>query len=355
MVRLKDVAARAGVSVGTASKVLSSARAAQPFSLECILRVRTAARDLGYTQNYLARSLQTGRSHAVGLALGNLGFGRLRGFYSQMVGGIMAQAHRSGYQCVTVGAQYGTSPVAQGLGFLRERRIDALILPGVACGWRLPEELVGLDTSAVLVNFHAETLLPSVELDEAVGIAAAVSHLRSLGHRRVLYFGPESEAPHASPVRREAFWAAVNAGGLHGQELCLPTEALSRLELPDGVAAGCQALLAHWIRLPRGAQGPTSIVCHDEPLAFGAYAALGELGLRVPQDVSVIGFDDIRAEVAWPPMTVVSHMLEKMGRTAAKLAISMAQGAPQASLPRRTVVPAELVVRESTGPAPVRD
>ena len=352
MARLKDVAARAGVSVGTASKVLSSARAAQPFSPECVLRVRTAARELGYTPSYLARSLQTGRSYGLGLALGGLGRSAWEGFWSQMIGGVMGQAHALGYHFVTVGSTVGATAVAQGLSFLRERRIDALVVPAFACGGRVPEELIDTGAPVVLTSFSAETPLPSVDLEEASGIAAAVEHLRGLGHRRLLWVG-ERDNPHPScETRRGAFWQSVRDAGLDGRELLMPhTPGAHPRGMHEHIAASRMAVLEHC----RDGLDATGIVCYEEGIAFGAYAALAEMGLRVPQDVSVIGFDDIYADVAWPPMTVVSHMLEQIGRTAAELAIRMADGGVLEEEPRRTLVPAELVVRSSTGPAPTRD
>ena len=351
MVRLKDVAEQAGVSIGTASKVLNGSRADLAFSADCVRRVRRAARELGYAPNYLARGLQTGRSYALGMALGALGRNAWSDFWSQMLGGMVGQAHALGYHCITIGAEDGPSSVHKGLRFLRERRVDGLIVPGFACPSQVPLELLEPAGPVVLINFFHETSLPSVELDGASGMAAAVRHLRDLGHRRLLWIGQPAERHPSSEERRGAFWSAVREGGLEGEEVVLPVIPAAYEEvLPDVIAGSCAELLERW----RGGLGATGLICYDEGIAFGAYAALAQMGLRVPQDVSVVGFDDIYAHVAWPPMTVVSHMLGQMGSAAAEMAVQMAEdepdAAPDAGLRRR--IPAELVVRKSTGPAP---
>lgn len=98
--------------------------------------------------------------------------------------------------------------------------------------------------------------------------------------------------------------------------------------------------------------GATSVICFNEAMAFGVYAAAADMGLRIPQDLSVIGFDDIHAEVASPAMTVVSHMLNQIGARAAELAIKLAENRASKSRPprRRERVAAELIVRKSTVP-----
>ncbi len=351
MVRLKDVAQQAGVSIGTASKVLNGSRSELAFSKDCVRRVRRAARELGYTPNYLARSLQTGRSYGLGLVLGNPGGGSAGGFYSRMIDGLMGRALALGYHLVTIGGAAGPETIRKGLVFLGQRRVDALVVPAFTCGWRVPEELLEAAAPVVLTNFVGETSLPSVELEEASGIAAAVEHLRGLGHRRLLWVGVSGTQHPSGEARRSAFWQAAEAAGLDGEELLLSRVPDRTPHGPEGqVAQARDAMLA---RACAGL-GATGLVCYEESIALGAYAALSELGLRVPQDVSVVGFDDLFAPMAWPPMTVVSHMLERIGQAAAEVAIQMADEGPDADrdgdLCRR--IPAELVIRKSTGPAP---
>jgi DNA-binding LacI/PurR family transcriptional regulator len=116
------------------------------------------------------------------------------------------------------------------------------------------------------------------------------------------------------------------------------------------VAWARAAFLEGWLSGQRG----TAVVCFDERMAFGVYAAANELGLRIPDDLSVIGFDDIHASMAYPAMTVVSHMLQQIGRSAARLALEMVgdRRAWKRLRGRRERVPATLVIRQSTGPAP---
>ncbi len=350
MARLKDVARKAGVSIGTVSKILNDPQAARLFTPDCIRRVRAAARRLAYSPNYLARSLQTGRANAIGMVLHCAAEAGVP-FWFQMIDGVMAGVRHMGYHFVTIGAVPGSGGIEVGLRFLRERRIDALIVPRFAVGSGLPEALDGVQAPVILASVSEQTDLPVVDLDDAHGIAEAVGHLAGLGHRRLLWVFP-SGAPHPSVGRRaRAFWEAVGSLGLEGREL-----GVERVFDADPASLTRQISLAREAvsECARAGADFTALVCYDESIAFGAYAALGGLGMRIPRDVSVVGFDDIYACVAWPPMTVVSHMLEAIGRRAAELAVRIveAQGEPAVRPGHRECIPAQLVIRQSTGPAP---
>jgi DNA-binding LacI/PurR family transcriptional regulator len=350
--RLKDVAERAGVSVGTVSKVLNGAAASDGFSAACVRRVRRAARELDYRPNYLARGLQTGRSHALGMLLGaNLAPESAGRFWLQLVGGVMDHARNASYQFVTVGPEQGASPMDVGLQFLRERRIDALIVPVFAWSLSIPEEARGTGLPIVLASHPDESSLPVVDLDDEVGIHAAVEHLAALGHQDLLWVGPRSGRHPSVQRRRQAFRQTIAASGLMGDELLIERAYGSDYgSLQEQIAAAREALIAH----ARSGARFTGIVCYEESTALGAYAAASELGLQIPGDVSIIGFDDIYACVAWPPMTVVSHMLYQIGQRAAQVACDLAEGGAEPAS-QRILVPAELVVRQSTGPSPAQD
>jgi len=349
MASLKDVAERAGVSICTASRVLGGRYLEGRISRACAARVLEVAREIGYRPNYHARSLRRGRARAVGLLLERPTHGLDSfGFWGQMIAGVDIEARLRGYDFLVVGAGADDTVADAGLRYLRERRVDCLVVPGYLYFARTTPELHRRDVNAVLVEYQGRTPLPVVELDDAAGIAAAVRRLAELGHREILWLSPR-EARHPSVGRRrEAFFRTAGELGLAA--LDCPADARGDSAGPEGlVEAGHDALLAE---LRRGVRA-SAVVCYDEPRAFGAYAALAEFGLRIPEDVSVVGFDDIHARVARPPMTVVSHMLGELGRRAAALAIEMAtdEKARARLCGKRVKIPAELVERGSIGPA----
>jgi DNA-binding LacI/PurR family transcriptional regulator len=352
VVRLSDVAEQAQVSVATVSKIVNRANGWDLYSEDCIKRVLAAAEELGYRPNYHARSLQTGRANALGLVTispeGNSGWNE---FWSPVVAGADAEALATGNQFVIIGPSGRESGIDRGLGFWQERRIDALIAPSFIQAIH-PEICASTDAPLVVMGTSPEdSPVPCVGLDDAAGIREAVAHLASFGHRRLLWFGPDKPADAAASSRQSAFDASAAAHDCRGVSLSVARPATgwpNRAE--DAVAWARAAFLEGWLSGQRG----TAVVCFDERMAFGVYAAANELGLRIPDDLSVIGFDDIHASMAYPAMTVVSHMLQQIGRSAARLALEMVgdRRAWKRLRGRRERVPATLVIRQSTGPAP---
>jgi DNA-binding LacI/PurR family transcriptional regulator len=347
---LQTVADECGVSRQTVCQILNRGRT-NLYRSETVARVQRAARKLGYRLNYHAASLQAGRAFAVGMLLRQPRTADLWGnFWAPIIGGVATEAQESGYHFVAVTPEPDMLEVESGIRFVAEGRVDLLVAPGFLCTPACIARLETCPAPVVLVEYDAETVLPVVELDDEGGVRAAIDHLGALGHRSVLWMGPEAVAGGVSERRRRAFREAVDRGGMDAQELIVEWPGGSMGEvLEHRVGNARRGLLA----LLRGA-GPvppfSAIVCYSDAIALGAYAALAEAGLHIPQDVSVTGFDDIYGLVASPPMTTVSHMLEEMGRRSARIGIKMLKEgtARKAWQTHRERVGAELVVRQST-------
>jgi LacI family transcriptional regulator len=358
MPTLKEVAQLAKVSVTTASRVLNDTGPANGFSAACAARVKDAAKQLGYVRNYHAGSLRAGKALAVGFAfefgaraqavddprqsmLGN-------DYWSRVIGGVAFAARQSGYQLNLIGPTHAECGLELAFRHLRERRIDGLVVPAQVRQELWRPLLESADSPVIVVGHREPTLVPVVDYDEPAAVDALVTHLAELGHRSVLWFGPEPEEGMESHLRRpdlfarSAFHAGI-AGRIErfGRDVDYPHPDLTI----DYAYQAARDLL----------QGPrdfTAVVCYNDHVAIGLCRAAHEAGLDLPADLSVVGFDNFVAAHAWPPLTTVSHQCETMGqRTFELLEKMIADGQTRRDLCGHceTVTP-RLVVRQSTAP-----
>jgi DNA-binding LacI/PurR family transcriptional regulator len=192
----------------------------------------------------------------------------------------------------------------------------------------------------VLVNASSEDLdFPQVSTDDAVATEQAFSHLQALGHEEIgMILGPEDHMP--SRLRLAAFLAISGRAGIADGAARIQHVPFS---LEAGHAAGARLL----------ARGVTGIICASDPLALGAIRAVRRLGLRVPEDVSIVGYDDSTLMMCTdPPLTTIRQPIEAMGRAAVNLLSSQIDGTVTTA--ERLLFEPELVVRGSTAPAPGR-
>lgn len=350
MVRLKDIAEAAEVSVGTVSKVLNGTQGDQQFGEECVERIRDAAKKLGYVPNYHARSLQTGRARALGIALSSSGLHQegWEHFWALMMRGIFERSRELGYHVVSVTTTEKDlhDPVDVGMQFLRESRIDALLVPPF-------DEVLNRDTGyddaagpVILIDQPQFAEMPGVDLDGAVGIRKTVEHLAELGHEKIAWVGPPESYNRTVAPRSQAFHDAAKKAGLQSKEILCPFASHPEKEtLAQRLDISRRAFIeAEVIR-----NQVTGVVCFEESIALGIYAAAQELRISIPDDLSVIGFDDIFASTAWPPMTVVSHMLPELGRKAVEIAIDIIENKGKAEVENtQRKIDSRLIVRSST-------
>lgn len=344
MAHLRDIAAQAGVSICTVSKILNRAPGWEAYSAACVTRVQRVAARLGYRRNYLAAALQTGRTDALGMLVPHLGARDMHdGFITSLISGVEIAARAAGCHFVMIGPGPDGDIISTSLAFLEEGRVDGLIVPAFATRGAHLATLERSTKPIVIIGDAARTSVPAVTVDHAAGITRAVQHLYKLGHRHIWWCGTDVDFD-VERLRYKAFRAAARRLGILTEcvRVSLPADRL----IEQVIAAAQAAIVARCARAVRA----TAAVCYNEAIAFGVYAGLRDSGRAVPRDMSVIGFDDIYACIATPPMTVVSHMLDVMAVQAVRMLLRMrvSTAAWQRLRGQRTVITPALIVRGST-------
>ncbi|HEY8867990.1 MAG TPA: LacI family DNA-binding transcriptional regulator [Candidatus Limnocylindrales bacterium] len=340
---IADVARRAGVSTATVSRALSGVGRARP---ETLARVRDAARELGYRPSSVAQSLKFRTTRTLGLIITDIE----NPFFPQLVRAVEDAAVAEGYAVFLCNAADDVDREAGYLELLVDRRVDGVVIAASSLGGRHREWLAGAPIPVVLVNCSAPGVeLPSISSDNRAGGRMAVEHLLALGHRRIGHITATTRHTDA-PDRLQGARDALSAAGMDGKALPV---AMSDAGVAGGERAAGELL-------DQGT-GLTAIFTYNDLTAIGAMRAVRARGLRVPQDVSIVGFDDIDlASFVDPPLTTVAQSTGAMGRWAVERLTEglatrgpAAQGAAARGRARDTaVLPVRLRVRASTGPAP---
>jgi DNA-binding LacI/PurR family transcriptional regulator len=316
-----DVARRAGVSQSTVSLVLSG-KGAGRVSEATQERVRQAARQLGYRPNVAAQALRLGSSRAVALLVPDV----TNPFFSRVLRGAQRSAQAAGYTVALVDTANDRRWEEQSFEALRAGPVDGYLLFEVSA----PDAL-GPDTPAVLMEAEARGR-PSVRFDAEAGAGAAITHLLELGHRRIGHLAAAFDAP-TFHLREAARRRVLAEAGIAPDE---QPRALTPIDI-DSARDAAGPLLD---------EQPTAVFCDDDVIAAGLYLAARERGLKVPRDLSVIGFDDMDfARVLEPPLTTVALDAELLGASAFELLQATMAGRRTR---RRIVLPAKLLVRGST-------
>jgi DNA-binding LacI/PurR family transcriptional regulator len=321
-----DVARRAGVSQATVSLVLSG-KAAGRVSAATEATVRAVAEELDYRPNLAARALRTGSARAIGLVVPDV----THPFMGRVLRGTQTAARREGYAVVLVDAANDWTWEVDSFEVLRNSAVDGFLLFGVDP----PRQAGDLEERMVAIESDPDRL-PAVRLDVEAGGAAIAEHLLGLGHRRLGRIACSVFT--ATFRRREAAWAQVlSAAGVDPEGI---PRTISAMNVDAAVAAAAELLEARPL--------PTGVFCDDDILAAGLYVAARERGLRVPEDLSVVGFDDLDiARVLDPPLTTVAADPAALGAAAFERLLARLGGEDG---PEETLVPVELVVRGSTAP-----
>jgi len=342
----RTIAQAAGVSATAVSFVLTGRAAQMKLSAQTVQKVRQAAKRLGFTGNYHARSLALGRSHTLGLGVPGNPQSLLSHFWAPVVVGAGSYARQRGYNLLFLGDRADMGAEQGAAQALREGRIDGAILlpfgPADAACWP--------DGAAVVGIGDRKWKCPSVALDAGAGVMRALEHLEALGHREVLYLGRRSQRGLDQEDRVRAFRVGVGKLALIGHEHFIHLDVTEDHPVEWFIAYYREAITAN-LHLPRTA---TAVVCYNDDVGLALCSVLAERGVKVPADVSVMGFDDMHAACAIPPLTTISHMLPELGARAVNLVLTLAE-AKRAPRGRRAMierVPARLVVRASTGPPP---
>lgn len=355
---IREVAINSGVSTATVSRVLAGGAERKRCSAEAIRRVETVAAQLGYRVNYHMRSVRRKRSDAIGYITERSGplHGNQAGdwYFEQLGKGVQNAAQKAGCMVAHVQTDSATardrSALARGIQYVQERRLDGLILPGILSSFhgRL-DDATHDNMPIVVIEPVDQTRWSCIYFDEVAGMQLILDHLLALNHRRLLWLGPAPAAPNRSVAREQAVLRAAFSAGVQGH--CCFYGHGHNVDLGELASLAEQAVLDYLA----GDPAPfTAIVAYNDLAAIGACRALARRGIRVPQDVSVTGFDDHCAALAWPPLTTVSHELFELGKRAGELVLEMIDANPteraQLRQHRETMTP-HLVIRESTAVA----
>jgi DNA-binding LacI/PurR family transcriptional regulator len=331
-VSLKDIAKRAGVSVATVSNVVNGYR---PVGDSTRCKVQQAIDELGYSPNVGARHLRNGRTGIIALAIPEL----TNPYFAELAEATIRQASTHGYTVLldyTDGERDKELLVSQGF---RAQVIDGLILSPV----RLDRDDILSRTSTTPMVLVGERVFDvpydHISIDNVVASRAAVGHLLGLGRRRIAFIGAHSDVERQpAQLRLKGYREAlVDAGVAFDPALVATTDGVGRA---DG-AEGMRGLLA--LEHP-----PDAVFAYNDLIAIGAMRALCEHRLRIPQDVAVVGFDDVdEGRFSNPTLTTISPDKESIGQLAAEYLIGRLEGS-RTETDYEITIPFRLVTREST-------
>ncbi len=329
---IADIAAQAGVSKMTVSKVINNRPGISEATRQRVLHL---VEQLGYTAHPTARALAAGRTNTLGVIVPSLE----QQYLSEVIRGADLSAHAAGINLLISTTLENTAQERLNVARFRNL-VDGLLMVLPRSLARYADGLRETQVPVVVVAAASgDVPFPLVDADHQAGADAATTYLLSLGHRRIAFLKGRDDTA-ASLQRRQGHHAALRRAGLR------PDPTLERhagFTQPGGFRAA-QSLLD--LQTP-----PTAIFAANDLSAFGAIEAVRDRGLRVPQDISVIGFDDIpQASQIHPPLTTVRQPLIEMGTAGTDLLLTLLGGQPVPS--ERLIMPTELVVRASTGPVP---
>lgn len=335
MSTIADVAAAAGVSKATVSRVLNSS--APYMRAETRQRVERAIAELSFRPSSVARSLTSKRTHTAGMLISDVG----NPFYADVFHGVEDVGLSAGYNVFLCNTNYDLQRGQALVHSLIDRRVDGVLILSstMSAGWL--EELACHTVPVVVVDWNVKAArqnLSAIRVDFRPGIQAAVAHLIELGHRRFAHISGPLQLP-TSRVRRDAFLRALAGFDIATGEVPVVE---GNLHVDGGRAAA-----RHLLQLP---QPPTAIFAANDLMAMGALAEARAQGLRLPADLSVVGLDDIwQAAQTEPPLTTVALPRYEIGSLAMQLLLDLLKSGPgQAAAPVIARVETQLVIREST-------
>lgn len=323
---IRDVAARAGVSRATVSRLLSGGYVSSA-SRELI---QSAISELGFRPSVPARMLATKKSCSIGLLVHD--FSDV--FYAPILRGAAQQASADGYDILLFNNTFREDGDVSHLAKITERRLDGIIAVVHTPSILRHQESLKARVVAVIPNTEDDSVA-RIEVDNLSGAREAVEHLVSLGHRRIAHIAGPSYA-YIAKLREEGYRAAM--GAIDAQPKLVPTSGFSKDE-------GYRAMM----QLLTDDDAPSAVFAANDKIALGAWAAARERSLRVPEDLSIVGFDDLDCLMLTDtPLTTVHQPFEEMGAQAVSRLVSVLEGNGASDM----VVQLQyrLVVRRSSGP-----
>jgi LacI family transcriptional regulator len=323
-VSIREVAAHAGVSVATVSNVINRPEIVAQQTRD---RVQAAITELGFVRNESARQLRAGRSRTIGLVVLDVA----NPFFTDVARGVEDEANKAGLAVILCNSDDQARKENRYLDVLEEHRVHGVLITPVAGASTRLASLQRRGTPVVLVDSRASSHGQcSVAVDDVMGGDLAMSHLLAAGHERIAYIA----GPHEGALR------ALRQAGLAAEDLMVIQA--DSLQVFAGQRAG--ATIA---AMPARSR-PTAVFCANDLMALGVLQEMTREHIAVPEDISIIGYDDIDfAAAAAVPLTSVRQPRQELGRTAARLLLDEAAG-DETHRHRQVIFEPELVIRQST-------
>src|SRR5450432_3804712 len=328
---LEQVALRAKVSTATVSRVLNNASVVKSSTRA---RVVKAIEELKYHPNLHARSLAGGKSRTIGVIASNME----NPFFFDIYKTIESDAHERGYEVVMANTDYRSEQLVSSIRLMIGRRVAGL---AAIVSEMAPELIDELAESRIPVVFYdvgtPRKNIANIRVNYRRGIEKVIDYLHSLGHRRLGFVGHHAML---GPIN-ERMKAVLDAVALNP---ALEVKTAADADTLEGGRQATRSLLGSGYE-------PTAIICVNDVMAVGALRELRERGIRVPQDMSVTGFDNVKlSEFCYPALTTVHIPRDRIGHIVCDCLLPKGDGPPVTE--REIVIDPEFVLRESTGPAP---
>lgn len=329
-VSIKDLARIAGVSHSTVSRAL---RNSPLIPAVTSIRIQELAREQGYTPSAIARSLVTQKTHAVGVVVTTIA----DPFNGEVLSGIEDAAKQHGYSVILANSQADPEREVSVVRSFQERRVDGILVASSRVGAQYASLLADLNIPIVLLNNqHPDEFVYSVTIDNVNGAQQAARHLVQLGHKRIAYIG-DRFGLQSDTQRYRGYRKALKQAGIRFE----PELVMQGNGKQDGGAISASSLLS--LEKP-----PTAIFSYNDMTALGVYEEAWRRRVRIPEQLSIVGFDDLFfAAALQPPLTTVHQPREVLGQRGMAMLLSLLNGEPASKAAR---IKGELKVRGSTAP-----
>ena len=332
-ITIKDIAKQAGVSHSTVSRALHGSPL---IADETVKRIRQIAVEMGYFPSAAARSLRTSRSHALGVIVSTID----DPFFSEILQGIEEIAQGRGYSLLMAASQRNPEREQAIVQDMRQRQVDGLIICSASFNTSQQLKLLEFGIPIVVINNQAaEDYRYSIYHDDVDGSRQVTRHLIELGHKRIAYLG-NSLSGRTTLDRLTGFRLEMEIAGF-----TIPAKYI--YEVPGSRPEDGLTGLEHFLKLP---EYPTAIFCFNDMLAIGLLNGLHSAGIRVPEDISVVGFDNIVfSAYTNPPLTTLDQPKHYIGAEAARLILGLLDNE---EIPEQQIqkLKGKLLVRQSTVP-----
>lgn len=339
---LEEIAEKASVSITTVSKVINNRASDVGIKSDTQKRILDIARELNCHPNSSARSLKLRKSHTLGV----VAYDMREPYYGDILTGVEEESKDKGYFCMLSTVEEDVEREQAYLKMFRQKRVDGILLIGALLELRRENILQLVDEEIPIVFVGKKTdefSVPFVTVDNKKGSLLATEYLIGLGHRKIAFIrGVVGQVETVeSRERFEGYRLTLEKNNLPFREELVESGRLGRTALDSGYQCAARFLSK--------SEPPTAIFAFDDLMGIGAMKAVRDKGMRVPGDVSVVGFDNIALSAySDPPLTTVEQPMVEMGKKGAETLINLIENSTEDIADKSTVLQPRLIVREST-------